>query len=139
MCGLLDLHVVCLRPSAWSGTVGDPDSGKQEDMLHYMSFCFLVGKRVTKPERGGAGETPGSRLEQPLSVKLKSGLVEGAIFKCELGEFNIYRFQKHSRSGCFWREALVVRFIRSRASEEGSGSSLPRRNGSFLGSRLESS
>lgn len=65
------------------GTVGSPDSGKQENMLLYhVCFCFLVGEQVTRPfisepGRGRAGETPGSRLEQPLRIKVKSGLVEG--------------------------------------------------------------
>lgn len=62
--------------------MGGPDSGKQENMVHYnMAFCFLAGKQVTKPliaepERGGAGETSGCRLEQLPSIQLKSGLVE---------------------------------------------------------------
>lgn len=60
------------------GAVGGPDSGKQENVLLY----HLVGEQVTRPfisepGRGWAGETPGSRLEQLLRIKVKSGLVEG--------------------------------------------------------------
>lgn len=63
--------------------MGDPDSGKQEDvLLYHVCFCFLVGEQVTRPfisepGRGRAGEIPGSRLEQPLRIMVKSGLVEG--------------------------------------------------------------
>ena len=77
-------HRDALMPErgAQAGATGGHDPGNQGSLLHY-SVCvrFLVGKRVTPPfvsetGRGGAAETPGSRLEPPAAYhkgKIRTG------------------------------------------------------------------